>query len=163
MHLQQTTLFGVRGERIRIKKTSPIVKIAVGELMDFHSLIGGEVTSTGHTVTEVWPRPNNFGCDVARISGRSGCVAVAALTRTPEGTLNAQLSTLNSQRGEASGCGTLILLALAAAWLAAAWLAGRSGGGIEVRWLAEYPDPVCERCGKVLDGESMECNEEGNQ
>ena len=270
MHLQQTTLFGVRGERIRIKKTSPIVKIAVGELMDFHSLIGGEVTSTGHTVTEVWPRPNNFGCDVARISGRSGWVATAALTRAEktqnaqgkagagsgsapvaaeraetmwwkcldcgnkwrdlreckgvcqsgcpacgsrnifdcnletsarggaegaekdkcDGCLNVGVTnclacierdgqvvkcesskvlkledqrerTPNAQRGEASGCGLAALLVLAAAIAAAALMVERRGVRVQVSWITEYPDPVCERCGKVLDGTHSECVEEG--
>lgn len=83
MKLVQTALFGVRGESFRIKKRSPLAKLAAGEKVDFHLRIGGEVTSTGHTVLEVWPRPNNFGCDVARVSGLSGWVATAALTRTP--------------------------------------------------------------------------------
>ena len=83
MKLAQTTLFGGRGESFRIKKRSPLAKLAVGEKVDFHLRIGGEVTSAGHTVLEVRPRPNNFGCDVARVNGLSGWVATAALTRTP--------------------------------------------------------------------------------
>lgn len=190
MKLEQTTLFGVRGERIRIKKSSPLAKIAVGETVDFHLRIGGEVTSAGHTVTEVWLKPNNFGCDVARISGRSGWVATAALTRA-DGTLNTQRSTLNAQveqgaekdpcdgcprvgvvnclacikkggeRGEATGCGLVALLVLAAAIAAAALVIDRRGVSVRVAWLTEYPDPVCERCGKVLDGTGAACAEEG--
>jgi len=60
------------------------MKIKVGDMVDYHSLIGGEVTSTGHTVIELYPKPNNFGCDCATITGKSGVVAAAALTHSVE-------------------------------------------------------------------------------
>ena len=77
-------------------------------------------------------------------------------------TLNVQRSTPNSQGGEASGCGLVALLALAVAIAAAALVIDRRGVSVRVAWLKEYPDPVCERCGRVLDGSVMECVKEGN-
>jgi hypothetical protein len=58
-------------------------KIRVGDMVDYHSVIGREVTSTGHTVTALYPKPNDFGCDCATITGKAGVVAVAALTPSP--------------------------------------------------------------------------------
>lgn len=52
----------------------------VNDVVNFHSIIGGEVTSTDHVIESILPMPNNFGCDVAWISGKSGCVAIAALS-----------------------------------------------------------------------------------
>lgn len=150
MKLEQTTLLGIRGESFRIKKRSPLAKLAVGEKVDFHLRIGGEVTSAGHTVLEVWPKPNNFGCDAARISGVSGWVSQAALTRTPPA----------DQGGETSGCFLLCLLAAEVALFALAYSIERRGVRERAEWLKEYPAPVCERCGKVLDGTNNECFEE---
>lgn len=148
MKLEQLTMFGAKGERFRIKKTSPLAKLAVGEKVDFHLRIGGDVTSTGHTVLDVWPRPNNFGCDVARISGKSGWVACAALTRTPP----------DGRSGEAEGC--LIAAIVLVVFVISMWI-GTFRPRVTVQWQREYPDPVCERCGKVLDGTSAVCAEEG--
>lgn len=52
----------------------------VGDRVNYHSRIGGAVTSTGHTIKAIEQEPNNFGCDVAWIAGKSGCVALAALS-----------------------------------------------------------------------------------
>jgi hypothetical protein len=152
MTLEQITLFGVRGERVRIRKQSPIAKLAVGDTVDFHLRIGGDVTSAGHRVLEVQPRPNNFGCDVARISGKSGWVATAALTRAG--------GSPNAQGGASTECELLILLAAAIACIVLAGAIDRRGVRVPVAWLKEYPDPVCELCGKVLDGTSDVCLEE---
>lgn len=54
--------------------------IKVGDKVDYHSIIGGAVTSTGHIVTKIYPEPNNFGCPVAFISDKCGVVAMSALT-----------------------------------------------------------------------------------
>lgn len=59
-------------------------RINVGDAVDYHSVIGREVTSTGHTVLALHPMPNNFGCDCATIAGKAGVVAVAALTITKQ-------------------------------------------------------------------------------
>jgi hypothetical protein len=56
--------------------------IMVGDKVDYHSIIGGPVTSKWHTVQTVQLAPNNFGRAVAWISGKSGCVALDALTHT---------------------------------------------------------------------------------
>ena len=55
-------------------------KIKVGDVVDYHSVIGREITSRGHVVEALYPKPNNYGCDCAMITGKSGVVAVAALT-----------------------------------------------------------------------------------
>ena len=57
------------------------MKVKIGDFVDYHSIIGREVTSTGHMVTAVYPLPNNFGCECAMITSHCGVVAVAALTK----------------------------------------------------------------------------------
>ena len=57
--------------------------IMVGDKVDYHSVIGGPVTSTGHIVRTVQLAPNNFGRDVAWITDKAGCVACDALTPSP--------------------------------------------------------------------------------
>jgi len=54
--------------------------IKVGDRVAYHSIVGGPVTSTGHSVYAIERTPNNYGCDVAWITGKAGCVALAALT-----------------------------------------------------------------------------------
>lgn len=56
------------------------MKIQVGDKVNYHSIIDGEITSRGHVVKVIYPTPNNFGCDVAMITGKSGVVSVDALT-----------------------------------------------------------------------------------
>lgn len=68
-------LVGRQNREARVKS-----KIKVGDVVDYHSIIGGPVTSTGHTVQSISRKPNNFGCDVAWISKKAGCVAMQALT-----------------------------------------------------------------------------------
>lgn len=55
--------------------------IAVGDRVCYHSIIGGPVTSMGHTVVAIDRAPNPFGCDVAWITGKAACVALDALSR----------------------------------------------------------------------------------
>lgn len=52
----------------------------IGDKVDYHSIIGGEITSKDHEIKHIELEPNNFGCDVAWISGKSGCVALEALS-----------------------------------------------------------------------------------
>ena len=54
--------------------------IEEGMIVDYHSIIGGPVTSTRHEVLEVYPEPNTFGTAVAKISGKSGVVDIDALS-----------------------------------------------------------------------------------
>jgi len=51
-----------------------------GDMVNYHSLIGGEITSKGHVIEMINRAPNNFGCDVAWISDKAGCVAIDALS-----------------------------------------------------------------------------------
>jgi hypothetical protein len=52
-----------------------------GDEVNYHSIIGGDVTSTGHKVKAIDMAPNNFGGNVAWITGKSGCVAIEALSK----------------------------------------------------------------------------------
>lgn len=54
--------------------------LQTGDIVNYHSIIGGSVTSEGHEITFIDRAPNNFGCDVAWIAGKSGCVAIAEFT-----------------------------------------------------------------------------------
>lgn len=53
----------------------------IGDKVNYHSCIGGPVTSEGHEITHIESEPNNYGCDVAWISNKSGCVALEALSK----------------------------------------------------------------------------------
>jgi hypothetical protein len=59
------------------------IRITVGDRVDYHSIVGGPVTSTGHTIRAVERKPNKYGRDVAWITGKAGCVALDALTSSP--------------------------------------------------------------------------------
>ncbi len=54
--------------------------LKVGDTVNYHSIIGESITSSGHIIELIKLQPNNFDCDVAWISGKSGCVALAALS-----------------------------------------------------------------------------------
>ena len=209
MHLQQTTLFGVRGERFRIKKSAPIARagktpdaerpthnaqVERAETMWWKCLdcghkwrdlreckgvcrsgcpacrsrnimdcnIGSAGEAPHGATTNVEPNAQMVTAEDAC----AGCLKVGvanclACIERDGGTPNAERPTPNAERGEATGCGLMALLVLAAAILAAALMIERRGVRVQVSWLQEYPDPVCERCGKVLDGAHNECVEEG--
>lgn len=55
-------------------------EMKVGDAVNYHSRVNGPVTSTGHVIQRIDPVPNNFGCDVAWISNKSGCVQMACLS-----------------------------------------------------------------------------------
>lgn len=59
-------------------------KFKEGESVNYHSLIGGEVTSSGHVITDIEEEPNNYGSAVAWITGKRGCVAVEALSKATQ-------------------------------------------------------------------------------
>ncbi len=52
----------------------------IGDTVNYHSIIGGEITSKDHTIKDIVKQPNNFGCDVAWITNKSGCVSLEALS-----------------------------------------------------------------------------------
>jgi hypothetical protein len=63
-----------------------------GDIVDYHSIVGGPISSHGHTVTSVGELPS--GSAVAWISGKSGCVSVDALTPHAEATRGELLNEL---------------------------------------------------------------------
>lgn len=54
--------------------------IKKGDRVDYHAVIDGDITSTGHMVREVLPMPNPYGVPVARITGKAHYVSLDALT-----------------------------------------------------------------------------------
>ena len=52
--------------------------IKVGDIVYYHSVIGGKVTSSGHQVTAIEKR---YGQWIAWITGKSACVAIKALSK----------------------------------------------------------------------------------
>lgn len=51
----------------------------VGEFVNFHPFLNGDAVSKGHRITNVSLQPNNFGDDVAWLSGKSGCISFRCL------------------------------------------------------------------------------------
>ena len=58
------------------------MRLQVGDKVDYHAKIGGEITSINHIIKRIQYVPNNFGIDVAWITEKSGCVALKALSRS---------------------------------------------------------------------------------
>ena len=59
----------------------------VGDKVNFHSIIGKSATSFDHEIWHIKLMHNSFGCDVAWITGKAGCVSLDALSRTETETL----------------------------------------------------------------------------
>ena len=59
-------------------------ELEIGDVVSYHSIIGGEITSKNHIVEAIQYAPNNYNCDVAWITGKSGCVALRALSLVKE-------------------------------------------------------------------------------
>lgn len=57
-------------------------ELKIGAVVDYHSIIGGDITSKEHTIKAIEYAPNNFGCDVAWITDKRGCVALRALSKS---------------------------------------------------------------------------------
>ena len=60
-------------------------KINEGDIVDYHSVIGGPITSNGHKVLATLPTPNNYGMNCAMITGKSGVVNMDSLTHREAG------------------------------------------------------------------------------
>jgi hypothetical protein len=58
-----------------------MITMQEGDKVHYHALEGGEITSSGHVIQTIQYQPNNYGCDVAWITGKSGCVDMAHLTK----------------------------------------------------------------------------------
>jgi hypothetical protein len=56
------------------------MQMKAGDKVNYHSVIGGPVTSTGHEIRTIEKMPNNYGSDVAWITGKSGCVDLDSLS-----------------------------------------------------------------------------------
>ncbi len=51
-----------------------------GDKVNYHSIAGQEITSSDHEIKAIELEPNNFGCDVAWITNKSGCVDIKHLS-----------------------------------------------------------------------------------
>lgn len=54
----------------------------IGDTVNYHAFQNSPATSTGHTIKRIEREPNNFGCDVAWITGKSGCISLNCLSLT---------------------------------------------------------------------------------
>jgi len=52
----------------------------VGDTVNYHSCIGGPITSRKHVIKGISHPPNNFGASVAWLTNLAGCVHFAALS-----------------------------------------------------------------------------------
>lgn len=75
MNGTKSTTTATQKKGIEVKK-SPIL---VGDLVDYHAVIGGPITSQGHIVETIGSL-NGGKTPVAWITCKSGCVAIVALT-----------------------------------------------------------------------------------
>jgi hypothetical protein len=55
-------------------------QFSVGDKVSYHPIVGGAAESHGHEITHIELQPNNFGRDVAWVTGKRGCVALDALS-----------------------------------------------------------------------------------
>lgn len=60
-----------------MKKKKDKVEFQVGDIVDYHSIIGGEITSTGHEITVI---EEVCGTMCAWITNKRGCVSLDALS-----------------------------------------------------------------------------------
>lgn len=57
-----------------------VSSLNVGDKVKYHTILGQIATSKNHEVTYIDPMPNNFGCDVAWVTGKSGCIDIKHLS-----------------------------------------------------------------------------------
>ena len=55
-------------------------ELKIGDKVNYHCFAGGGVSSSGHEITAIDLQPNNFGEDVAWVSGKSGCISLDHLS-----------------------------------------------------------------------------------
>ena len=90
---------------------------SVDDVVDYHSVVGGEITSKGHTIIDIVPTPNAYGRYVALLTGHRGVVALDALSKT-EGLMNFSEALDNLKLGftvrryEWAGCGLNLVVKL---------------------------------------------------
>ena len=55
--------------------------LKVGDKVSYRAALGFQVEATeNHEVTRIEPMPNAFCCDIAWITGKSGCIDIKHLT-----------------------------------------------------------------------------------
>ena len=52
----------------------------INDNVNYHCFAGGDISSTDHVIKSIDLAPNNFGEDVAFITGKSGCVSLEHLS-----------------------------------------------------------------------------------
>jgi len=52
-----------------------------GDVVNYHDVIGGPITSQNHIIKTLMPEPNNFCEPVAWITNKSGCVSLDSLSK----------------------------------------------------------------------------------
>ena len=55
-------------------------KLQEGDYVNYHSLSGGDISSSDHQIKSIERQPNNYGEDVAFITNKSGCVSLGHLS-----------------------------------------------------------------------------------
>jgi len=63
-----------------MKSDKIVSNLKIGDTVDYHAIFNGPVTSSGHKILSIDREPNNYGCDIAFISQKRGCVALRNLT-----------------------------------------------------------------------------------
>ena len=58
-----------------------IMNLNINDKVNYHCFAGGEISSTGHVVKSIELQPNNYGEDVAFITGKSGCISIEHLSK----------------------------------------------------------------------------------
>lgn len=56
-----------------------IEDLKVGDKVNYHGSLGQGVISSNHEIKDIESKPNNFGCDVAWVTGKAGCVDIEHL------------------------------------------------------------------------------------
>ena len=71
-----TTIYASTTQRDNEMKVD---NLKVGNKVSYSAFIGNTPLSENHEVKSIEPMPNNYGCDVAWITGKSGCIDVEHL------------------------------------------------------------------------------------
>jgi len=58
-----------------------MITLQEGDKVNYHAIEDGEITSSDHVIQTIQYEPNNYGCDVAWITRKSGCVAMSHLSK----------------------------------------------------------------------------------
>ena len=56
-------------------------ELKIGDEVNYHPILNKDIGVKRGTITDIAREPNNFGCDVAWITGKAGCVGMEHLTK----------------------------------------------------------------------------------